>query len=351
MQNPLQDGCILWLVVLPSLKGKSSIHVRLPPKPKIMTESDFVELLTRFEKGECTPQEEALLKKWFDSGDAAVLPFKEEAEKKRVLSRLRSSVYHQAGLTDNQRAISIILKIAASFLAAVLIGYAVYTGYHEGPVPDSLLVTISNDTIKKVHLPDGSIVWLKGHSRLTYPAAFSGPQRRVSLEGEALFEVEKDARHPFIIGSGDLTTTVLGTSFNIRSAKELVEVIVLAGKVSLASAQNVTVVGREEKAFYKKTKGDLEKADVLEEDRRRVTDGTEYNMYFEDTRMENVIRRIEQKFDIQVIGNNPRLNNCLITADFTDQSLQKTMDIISSITPIKYQFSKNAVTLTGDGCD
>ena len=316
-----------------------------------MTESDFVELLKRFENGKCTPQQEVLLKKWFDAGDADVAPFKEEAEKKRILARLRLSVYHQAGLPGNQHTFSVVLKIAASFLAVVLLGYAVYNIYNEAPVPEPLLVTTSADAIEKVHLPDGSIVWLKRHSRLTYPATFSGTQRQVSLEGEALFEVEKDAQHPFIIRSGDLTTTVVGTSFNIRSANELVEVVVLAGKVSLASGQNVTVVGREEKVFYKKANGDLEKTDALEDDTRRVTEGTEYNMYFEDTRMENVIRRIEQKFDIRVTGSSPRLNNCLITADFTDQSLQKTLDIISSITPIKYQFNKRAVALTGDGCD
>lgn len=96
----------------------------------------------------------------------------------------------------------------------------------------------------------------------------------------------------------------------------------------------------------------MKKTVSLEEDVRQVTAGTEYNMSFEDARMQAVIQRVEQKFNVTVGVSNPRINNCLITADLTDQSLQKTLAIISTITPIKYELNKNnMVTLRGDGCN
>ena len=66
-------------------------------------------------------------------------------------------------------------------------------------------------------LPDGTRVWLNAESKLSYPRSFTGNTRTVQLQGEAYFEVAKDKEHPFIVQSGPVQTTVLGTSFNIRN--------------------------------------------------------------------------------------------------------------------------------------
>lgn len=69
----------------------------------------------------------------------------------------------------------------------------------------------------KVVLSDGTEVFLNSDSRLAYPTVFKGKERVVSLEGEAYFKVTKDAKHPFIVKSGNLQVRVLGTEFNVRS--------------------------------------------------------------------------------------------------------------------------------------
>ena len=78
----------------------------------------------------------------------------------------------------------------------------------------------------KVKLPDGSFVWLNAASSLTYPASFAqSKSRKVRLEGEAYFEIEKDEKHPFIVQSAGQDVTVLGTHFNIKAYKEEAGVI------------------------------------------------------------------------------------------------------------------------------
>jgi ferric-dicitrate binding protein FerR (iron transport regulator) len=64
-------------------------------------------------------------------------------------------------------------------------------------------------------LPDGTVVWLNAQSSLTWPAAFSGDERRVRIEGEAFLEVAKDRKRPFIVSSNGFDIKVLGTTFNI----------------------------------------------------------------------------------------------------------------------------------------
>lgn len=66
-------------------------------------------------------------------------------------------------------------------------------------------------------LQDGTSVWLNAKTTLTYPARFNGNERRVSINGEALFEVAKDEQKPFIVSSRGVDMKVLGTRFNLYS--------------------------------------------------------------------------------------------------------------------------------------
>lgn len=69
----------------------------------------------------------------------------------------------------------------------------------------------------RLTLPDGTRVWLNSASSIRYPAKFSGPERKVTITGEAYFEVTKDQTSPFRVLVNDMEVEVLGTSFNINS--------------------------------------------------------------------------------------------------------------------------------------
>lgn len=94
--------------------------------------------------------------------------------------------------------------------------------------------TTSPGQRKLVVLPDGSRVTLNADSRIEYGQDFQ-TNRLIQLEGEAFFEVVKDAEHPFSVISHDLTTTALGTSFNIKAygAEAPVQVTLATGKVKV----------------------------------------------------------------------------------------------------------------------
>lgn len=74
----------------------------------------------------------------------------------------------------------------------------------------------------QLRLADGTQVWLNAESRLKYPSRFTGEQRVVELEGEGYFKVTPDSQRPFIVKSGNITTEVLGTEFNVRDRKSVV---------------------------------------------------------------------------------------------------------------------------------
>jgi transmembrane sensor len=69
----------------------------------------------------------------------------------------------------------------------------------------------------QIMLADGSKVWLNAASRLKYPTAFTGKERRVELEGQAYFEIAKNASQPFIVHVNTADIRVLGTSFDVMA--------------------------------------------------------------------------------------------------------------------------------------
>ncbi|HYI78023.1 MAG TPA: FecR family protein [Chryseolinea sp.] len=325
-----------------------------------MNESEFNELLARYEKGKCTLLEKQLIEKWLDSPNLKRQnAFKDETERIKVKNALRQAIYSSAGVPakrGKQIYASFLLKIAASILLIATASYGVFTysSYRE-ELKYVNTETQSGNEIKKVLLSDGSVVWLKPASSLTYPKKFRDKgDRTLVLKGEALFEVEKNPTQPFIVNSGELTTTVLGTSFNIKATSDQVEVVVLSGKVSLTSATNKkgVVVLPDERAVYNGSNKELAKVEALVEqpDAEAITNGTEYVMNFNDTRMDEVVRRIEGKFNVKVRMSDPGMENCLITADFTGQSLIKTLNIISKALSVKYEENNNGITLIGKAC-
>jgi ferric-dicitrate binding protein FerR (iron transport regulator) len=320
-----------------------------------MTESEYKEMLSRYYKGASSPAEKKLIEEWLDSPNPkAGIPFENEAERNRVRNSLRESIYRKAGIKTWKKEryfIPSTLRIAASILLVAMLGLVGYKYYEHSEIKKyAVSEAVSGREIRKVILSDGSIIWLKPGSSLIYPKNFrKRGERAVDLTGEALFEIEKDPSCPFIVHSGDLTTTVLGTSFNIKATGENIEVFVLTGKVSVTTVNDSkgVVLLPEEKALYIASSKELarESKPVAEPVKTEIIRGTEYDMKFNDTSMEEIIRRIEGKFDVVIKLEDPSLSECVVTADFTTQSLVKTLDIISKVLSIEYKIDNDKITL------
>lgn len=86
-------------------------------------------------------------------------------------------------------------------------------------------------------LSDGTHVWLNSDSHLCFPSVFPENERKVTLSGEAYFEVAANPEKPFVIETPTQTLTVLGTKFNVNAYPNdrVVYTTLISGKVSLRS--------------------------------------------------------------------------------------------------------------------
>lgn len=99
-------------------------------------------------------------------------------------------------------------------------------------------------------LSDGSRVWLNAESSVTYPVQFIGSERKISITGEAYFEVTHDAKKPFIVSRGDMNITVLGTHFNVNAYDDEkdIRVTLLEGSVKITAGRQQLLLSPNEQA-------------------------------------------------------------------------------------------------------
>ena len=88
-----------------------------------------------------------------------------------------------------------------------------------------------------MELQDGTKVWLNAGTRLEYPLVFAGGERRVKVAGEAMFDVEHDPAHPFVVETFACDVEVLGTKFDVTAEERegLFSAALLRGSVKVTN--------------------------------------------------------------------------------------------------------------------
>lgn len=152
----------------------------------------------------------------------------------------------------------------------------------------------------RLQLPDGSKVWLNAASAIKYPTVFAGKERLVELEGEAYFEVAKNAAMPFKVAARDATIEVLGTSFNINAYRNesLIRTTLLDGAVRLNAYRQSQTLKPGQQVVAKPAQEQLELVNNADLDKVMAWKNGLFN--FEDASLEEVMRQLERWYDIEV---------------------------------------------------
>ena len=156
----------------------------------------------------------------------------------------------------------------------------------------------------RVVLPDGSRVWLNSESSLRYPTSFTQAERKVTLTGEAYFEIAPDKKVPFRVETNGQVVEVLGTHFNISSyANEAVKTTLLEGSVRVIQK---AADGKKTVKLLKPGQQSL--VDPSHEGITVENANTEKAMawkngyfQFQNTDIEEVMREVSRWYDVEVV--------------------------------------------------
>lgn len=199
------------------------------------TAADWV---ARLDRGDLSPQEDHALEAWLADDPRRAGAFA------RAQAISLSSERAQALGTDYDAA-----KFApppAISRRQMMWGGGVTTGLAAAGIGISALNTSQSfetrrGELKVIPLSDGSVISLNTASRVK--VSFSAAQRLVHLiDGEALFDVAKDAARPFVVKAADATVRAIGTSFTVQklAATPLV-VMVREGVVDISDRKSGTL--------------------------------------------------------------------------------------------------------------
>ena len=143
-------------------------------------------------------------------------------------------------------------------------------------------------------LSDGSLVYLNAETSVKYPVVFGESERMVELDGEAYFEVAKDASRPFIVRMNGVDVKVTGTSFNARAYRNEGKVVttLIEGRVEV----NGKAIVPGEQARYEVGNGDLEVAKV---DVEHFVAWKEGYFVFRNERLEDVMRTLARWYKVE----------------------------------------------------
>ena len=243
------------------------------------------------------------------------------------------------------------MQIAASLLFIIAGGLTVLTYMQRQEIntlAEQNVVIRSGDYGKSlVTLPDGTIVHLNAKSSLTYSQDFGRTDRTVELSGEGFFEVKKDTEKKFIVGTGYMDVTVLGTKFNVYAYenKDLVEMSLVEGSVNITTElppyRSINVKPNE-KVTYNKITGELKHEQTSN---KIETAWMNKELVFRSEALKNVFDCLSRKFAVTFNVDDERLLNDIYTGTFEDENIESIMRVLKIHYNFEYKNEDNMITI------
>jgi len=318
-------------------------------------------LLNRYYKGVCTPDEEAELDVWYQSLDINDQQFEHLLRSAGGEDKVAKDMYAQfKARIDSEikvRRLNPFKQVVR--VAAVLIGFCLLAGGYYFLNRSTLssnriaVIPVKKNENQFIMLPDGSKVVLRHGSKLNFPSAFTGNKREVELIGEAYFDIHHDEKKPFVIHTGTIKTTVLGTAFDISAypSQKKVVVTVTRGRVRVEDDHKISVILTPNEQVVCDNNTEIAQKNKVEASRALTWAGSD--MTFDGESFKSIAVLLSRRYQVSIEFKNPALEQCPITASFTGtETLKDILEILCTARGTTYKFENaQKVTIDGNGCN
>ena len=328
------------------------------------------EIIDKYFQNQVTPEEARKVLEWFETPegqkylqermdiDFALMereelkPFVPELDSDQLYKSINKRINRMpfAGKRKSDW-LSPVLK-AAAMIAVILttaIFYFTQTVDVVDEITEAVPVVFQTDDVQQsiITLRDGSVVRLNHESELVVANNFLEGTREVTLTGEAYFEIKHDAEQPFIIHANQSSVEVLGTAFNVRSFTNTnnVQVTVVDGKVSFANK-----IHNEKELSVVLSKGQYGYLDI--EEQTIAVDEVAIENYlawksgrlvFDELTLSQVCTQLHRLYQVDCSYENEEIKDLQLTANFSNDSLEKTLSVISLTLKVDYNIENEQV--------
>lgn len=270
------------------------------------------------------------------------------------------------------------IAVAASVISILGVGFLFLNTNKNEPTAIAEIKTITTSNGSKNHftLPDGSRVWLNAGSTLSYPLSFMNDSiRRVTLSGEAYFEVTHDEQHPFLIHTEQMEIRDIGTAFNVKAypGDELTEATLIEGSIEVKLPKSdrgtvlaqpnekLTVVTKNGKTMIAQSAGakqvkiietaelELLKSKVAEnpvDSLLAETAWLEDKLVFSNESFESLAKKMERWYDVTIQFGSESIKQKRFTGTFSKETVSQALQEIQIMKPFHFRIENNVILIT-----
>jgi transmembrane sensor len=298
------------------------------------------QLLDKFNRQACTPEELQELHNWLDEKAAAgeQWSFTSDEEKAQLKLTMQQAVFSTITANTPVKTIGKYrwMRYAAAAAAILLLTGSVW---YLNARPSRMVIASMPGKMEKITLPDGSTVWLNDNTEIAYYSNFTGNRTIELTKGEAFFEVKKDATHPFTVQSNDVQTTVKGTSFSVKMIDRTgdIKVSVVTGKVLVHNQQDTLglLVPRQRLRFIHRSHA----AAIDSVQAGEANAWMQGELFLQNASLNEVIQWLQDHFNVKV--NNKRLNYTgeyylQVKRDISLQEIIKILNLLGSKDKVQF---------------
>lgn len=269
-----------------------------------------------------------------------------EVELQHILDRIHFHINASTGKRPVlSRILSAYYRVAAILLIPLLIGGIYMIMQNSKSNKTYAEIRASEGSRVQFTLPDGSVGFLNGGSKLKYPVNFSR-NRNVSLIGEGYFEVAKDKKHPFTVQTKYADVQVFGTKFDICAYESDVEVYTTLEEGS------VRVFNKTEKTYSMLDPG---KQNVISKSTGKMqniyvntdlyTSWKNDMLKFSNSPFDEVVKKIERWYGVKVILDKSLKYSENYTFTVKTESLKELLQLLAITTPMSFKIDNDTVMI------
>jgi ferric-dicitrate binding protein FerR (iron transport regulator) len=237
----------------------------------------------------------------------------------------------------------------AGVVCAAALSITVFRASHRGRTEWREYTTVAGQR-ESVTLPDGTEFTLAPASRLSVAADYAAGNRAVRLDGEALFAVVHDDRHPFSVRAGTAVITDIGTQFDVRAFGEdaSTRIAVVEGMVAVArgadrdrgATRMPPVLRAGDVAIVDTTIGVTHGADVT-----AMVAWAHGELVFVDAPVPEALRSLSRWYGVTFVAADSAVAKQHLAARFPPESVQELADQLAVALGARYERSGTTIVL------
>lgn len=212
--------------------------------------------------------------------------------------------------------------------------------------------TVSLNTLRtprggqfQLTLPDGTKVWLNAASAITFPTAFTGKERQVTISGEVYFEVTANAARPFRVTAGNVAIAVLGTHFNIMAYEEepAIRSTLLEGSIRISKQDNSLLLKPGEQAGMPK---DGSRFSVSRPDLDQVIAWKDGVFRFKDENIVTIMQQLARWYDIEPVFKGNMAGKDFSGTISRKSAIRDVLDMLALTEDVKFKIEGRKVIVS-----